>query len=671
MSRSGLRQVVAAATVAAVSVSGVAIAHAQENIGQFNITNITDFHGYIAPAAAHPGAAMLKCAVDRAAGELPQAFVSSGDNIGGTPFSSAILDDEPTIAALNEMGLDFSAVGNHEFDKGYADVTGRVTDLADFPLLGANVEGGSPELAPYGLAELDGVDVAFIGSVTAETERLVAAEGIEGIIFTDPLAATNRLADELVANDTADVVVALYHEGITGTEQWSENVDIVFSGHTHMVIEPTTEHGPLLMQAGNYGHNLADVNLSFNHDTQELTVDQAQLLGVAEINACGMPDPTIQQIVAEAEELAADAGQEVVATVPSTFYRGRNEGGETGSNHGVESQLNHLVAEAVRWSITNSTGVTADIGLMNAGGLRADLMGGEVTYAEAFEIQPFAGENSYVTISGADFKAAMEQQWKEESARPVESLGVSDNVSYTYDITRDIGDRITAMTIDGEPLDPERDYVVAGSVYLLSGNDGFTAFTRGTEPAQTGIIDVQSTIDYLAANEGVTPRSGQSHISVTPSGEFIAGEEITLELGGLSYTQGDTATTVTVSLGDAATTAPIEETLGEPGYGEAGQATVTLTVPAGLSGEQKLRVTTDVGTDITQPIMVSGVGEPVPGEETPTPGIGSSQTGSSALTGVLGALAGVIGTLGLLSWLQPNVLRQLQEQLQNRINQVF
>lgn len=671
MSRPGLRKAVAAATVAAVSVSGVSIAHAQENVGQFNITNITDFHGYIAPSAAHPGAAMLKCAVDQAAGELPQAFVSSGDNIGGTPFNSAILDDEPTIAALNEMGLDFSAVGNHEFDKGYTDVTGRVTDLADFPLLGANVEGGEPELEPYAVTELDGVDVAFIGSVTEETAQLVAAEGIEGITFTDPLAATNHLADELVANDTADVVVALYHEGITGTEQWSENVDLVFSGHTHMLIEPTTEYGPLLMQSGNYGHNLADVDLSYNHATQELTVDEAQLLGVADINACGVPDPTIQQIVTDAEKLAAEAGEEVVATAPDTFYRGMNEGGETGSNHGVESQLNHLVAEAVRWSITNSTGVTADIGLMNAGGLRADLAGGEITYAEAFEIQPFAGENSYVTLSGADFKAAMEQQWKEEFSRPVESLGVSDNVSYTYDITRPIGERITAMTIDGEPLDPERDYVVAGSVYLLSGNDGFTAFTRGTEPAQTGIIDVQSTIDYLAANEGATPRSGQSHISLTPLGEFIAGEEITLELGGLSYTQGETATNVTVSLGDTVSTAPIDQTLGEPGYGEAGQATVTLTVPAELSGPQELRVTTDAGTDITQPVTVTSAGETGPGEGTPTPEVGSSQAGSSALTGVLGALAGIIGTLGLVSWLEPNALRQLHDQLQNRINQVF
>lgn len=162
-----------------------------------------------------------------------QAFVSSGDNIGGSPFQSSILGDEPTLEALNQMGLDYSAVGNHEFDKGHADLSSRVADLADFDYLGANVEGENPDLAPYGISHLDGVKVAFVGTVSQETPMLVNSEGIEGITFTDPLEATNRVADELVGSGAADVVVALYHEGITGAEAWPENIDVVFAGHTH------------------------------------------------------------------------------------------------------------------------------------------------------------------------------------------------------------------------------------------------------------------------------------------------------------------------------------------------------------------------------------------------------------------------------------------------------
>ncbi len=335
------------------------------------------------------------------------------------------------------------------------------------------------------------------------------------------------------------------------------------------------------MRSGNYGHALADVDFSFNHDTGELTVDDARMLGVEDINACENPDDTIADIVAQAELDAGEAGKEVVATIDGDFLRATDEGAESGSNYGAESQLVNMIASAVRWSMSTNTANTADIGLMNAGGLRADLFGGEITYAEAFEIQPFSGEDSFVTLKGSDFKDALERQWKEGSARPVAALGVSDNVSYTYDINRPIGDRVTSVTIDDAPLDPERDYVVAASLYLLSGNEGMTALTRGTAPAQTGIVDVQSTIGYLA-NNNVTPRTGQAQISITPSGEFNAGETITLDMAGLRYTQGDTATEVTVSLGEEIVSAPIDPQLGEAGFGEAGTATVSLDIPATL-----------------------------------------------------------------------------------------
>ncbi|ANE02791.1 bifunctional metallophosphatase/5'-nucleotidase [Corynebacterium crudilactis] len=653
---SKIRIVIAASAVVSSAIAGVSIAQAQEELAQFNITNITDYHGYISATKAHPGAAMLKCAVDNAADGLPQAFVSSGDNIGGSPFASSILDDEPTLDVLNQMGLDFSAVGNHEFDKGYADLTGRVADLANFEYLGANVEGGNPGLAPYGITELDGVKVAFVGTVSQETPMLVNSEGIEGITFSDPVAMTNRVADQLVESGEADVVVALFHEGISGTEQWSENIDAIFAGHTHQVRNLGTDQGPLIMQAGNYGHALADVDFSYNRSTDELIVNDARILGVEEINACGTPDSAISKIVAQAEIDAGEAGKEVVATIEDDFLRALDEGAESGSNYGAESQLVNMIANAVRWSMTTNTATTADIGLMNAGGLRADLFAGEVTYAEAFEIQPFAGEDSFVTLKGADFKDVLEQQWKENSARPVAALGVSDNVSYTYDINRPIGDRITSVSIDGAPLDPARDYVVAASVYLLSGNEGMEALTRGTAPAQTGIVDVQSTIGYLA-NNYVVPRYGQAQISVTPSSEFNAGETITLDLAGLRYTQSDTATEVTVSLGDVIVSAPIEPTLGAAGFGEAGTATVNVEIPADLSGAQELVITTDAGTHISMPVSVVGAQQPQP---QPQPA-GSSILGTGLLSGILGIFAGIFGAIGVVNWIDPTFIQHIQQ----------
>lgn len=239
---------IAAGTAMSTAFIGVTVEQVQEEISQFNITNITDFHGYISPSAAHQGAPMLKCAGDQPAGGLILAFVSSGDNIGGSPSASSVLNDEPTLAALNLMGLDYSAVGNHEFDKGYGDLTGCVTELFDFEWLGANVEGGTPALAPYGISELDGTKVAFVGTVSQETPMLVNPSGIEGITFNDPDEVTNTIADELVASGEADVVVASYHEGITGNEAWSENVDAAFAGHTHQARDLVAVYGPLILQ---------------------------------------------------------------------------------------------------------------------------------------------------------------------------------------------------------------------------------------------------------------------------------------------------------------------------------------------------------------------------------------------------------------------------------------
>ena len=111
-----------------------------------------------------------------------------------------------------------------------------------------------------------------------------------------------------------------------------------------------------------------------------------RILGVEEINACGNPDPALEAIVAQAQLDAGEAGKKVVATNDSDLLRAKNEGEESGSNYGAESQLVNMIATGVRWSMSTNTSVTADIGLMNAGGLRADLFAGDVTYEEAFEI---------------------------------------------------------------------------------------------------------------------------------------------------------------------------------------------------------------------------------------------------------------------------------------------
>lgn len=670
-----LRATVAAVAVSAVSLSPLTapIAVADEAVKKISISNITDFHGrfeYVEDkkdaAKSIPGAERLKCAIDQAAGDRKDAhiFTSSGDNIGASPFAAMLLDDAPTIDVLNAMGLKVSAVGNHEFDKGAKDLSDRVIPDAKFKYLGANAK-SVKGVEDYHVEEIDGVKVAFIGTVTADMPNLVSPAGIEGIIWNKPVDTTNALAKQLKAEKKADVVVALIHEGGIKAEQLDKSVDVAFLGHTHQFETPENKNTPLVLQAGEYSRGLANVNLSVDTAAGTVTVDEYKLVSQAEILACDTKYPEIETIVKTAQDQAKTEGAAVVAKAEQGFTRGSNAGAEPGSNRGVESSLSNLLAEAAKWSIAANSNITPDIGVMNAGGVRADLAEGEVTYEQAFLVQPFGNENSYITLKGKDFKEALEQQWKPGAARPRLALGLSNNVSYTYNPDAEQGKRITSVIIDGKPMDPEKDYIVAGSTFLLDGGDNFTAFKNGSPMTNIGLIDVDAFIQFLKSDEDLTPR-GQSAVGVKTT-DLAAGKEATINLTSLTYSNNDTAKKVTVALEDAEgkklaeATADIDPDLGAAGFGEAGKATVKLAVPANAQGDLRLHITTDAKTDVYQPVKIEAAkGKSSAGSSDNKGGSSDNSSGSSrpnAGLAVLGSFAGLAVALAFVLPMLPPVIR--------------
>lgn len=616
MSSAMLKRAVAALVLSGLTIAGQPVAAAQTTPVTFNIAGITDFHGHIVTdeKTKDPGAGVLACMLPVAAGGNEQLFVSSGDNIGGSSFTSALLNDAPTIKALNAMGLDVSAVGNHEFDAGYADLSGRVNDLADFEYLGANVNGETPELAPYAIKEISGVKVAFIGTVTATTADKVATAGISGITFDDPWQVTNATADKIKAEGAADVVVALIHEGFSTPEQFSNSVDIAMAGDSHLIENQVIDRQDgskfALVQANHYGKSLADLDITYDAAAKKITDIKADIIDYDRIIAqCGTtPVPAVQQIVDAAVAEAKVRGDEVVVTIANNFYRGADSTGNVGKNRGNESTLSNLIAEAQKQYLAANTTVKPDLGVMNAGGVRDDLLQGDVTYAEAFNVQPFGNELTYGTYTGKQLKLALEQQWKDNDGgaeHPMLHLGWSDNFAYTYDPSKPWGERVTAMSINGAPVDMAKEYVVAGSTFLLGGGDGFTAFgTKDSKFPNTGIIDVVAFIGYLKSNPHATPRGGQSNVGVTFGAPLVAGQSVKIDLSSLIYTMDEPATTVTVKIGDQEATANIDKTIVD-GLLDSGKATVELILP--IEGPKPvLNIKTDAGTDISMPVEIKG-----------------------------------------------------------------
>ena len=620
---------------------GVSAAAAPVDI---DIVSVNDFHGRLEASAPAAGAAVLGGMVDAYEAANPNTlFVSAGDSLGASTFTSFIQDDQPTIDALNSIGLDASALGNHEFDRGAADLDGRILPAVDFPYLAANIyEKGTetPAYDAYSLSEVDGVTVGFIGAVTEELTSLVSPAGIADLDIGEIAPAVNRVADDLsdgaAANGEADVLVLLVHEGAATADIASStddsafgrivagvdgDVDAIVSAHTHQTynhsipITGTTVDRPVI-QSGQYGEKFGHLSLSVDPETGELLSISSEVLPLF---GAFPPDPAVQAIVADAVAVAVVEGSVKVGDITADFNRAKQLDGT--ENRGGESTLGNFVADIQLWS-TRDAG--SDIALMNPGGLRSDLRfaanpatpgdgAGVVTYQEAAGVQPFANTLVALDLSADQLKSVLEEQWQPAGgSRPFLKLGVSESLSYTYDPTAGAGSHITGIYVDDELIDPAGTYRVTVNSFLASGGDNFRTLALGTNRADTGKIDLQSQVDYFTQFPTATPDYAQRSVGVViapiaPEGGYAAGDEVTLSLSSLLFSSGEpNAGTATVSLdGTILGSAQLDPTIVST-TDEVGRATVTVTLPSGVTGAQSLLVTVpETGTSIAVPITIA------------------------------------------------------------------
>ncbi|MBF4767007.1 bifunctional metallophosphatase/5'-nucleotidase [Nocardioides agariphilus] len=524
---------IAALTSAALAFAGLAVlapsAHAASPV-DIQIIGSNDFHGRLQNETGSlvPGAAVVAGAVKQLRTENPNTiFAAAGDIIGATLFDSFIDKDKPTIDAMNEAGLDVSSVGNHEFDKGYDDLVNRVMKPydattnpqggANWQYLGANVKmasDGSDALAPSWVKTVAGVDVGFIGAVTEELPSLVSPDGIAMLDITPIVAAVNQEADDLKAAG-ADVIVLLVHEGgqtcddvalpttpfgaiVAGV---NSNVNAIISGHTHQRYDCNIDGRPVV-SAGQYGTYLDKLVFTVDADTGELLGTTQSILQLKAANAgpFNYPEDTATAaIVTAAHDAAATLGSVKLGEIAAPFARATFA--TDAENRGGESTLGNLVAEVQRWATSTPERGAAQIAFMNPGGLRTDMVGDAgpfpkgITYAQAANVQPFANTLVNMDLTGAQIKAALNQQVQPDAAsRSFLRLGVSKGFEYTYDPDTLTVDR---MWLNGTPIDLAATYSVTVNSFLSAGGDNFSAFAGGTNKKDTGMVDLQAMVDYM------------------------------------------------------------------------------------------------------------------------------------------------------------------------------
>jgi 5'-nucleotidase len=635
-----------------------------------NLLNINDFHGRIDANTVKFAGTIEKLRAE--GGEANSLFLSDGDNIGASLFASASAGDIPTIDTLNALDLTASAVGNHEFDTGYADLTGRVKDAAGFSYLGANVyEKGTktPALPEYAVFDAGGLKVGVIGAVTQETPTLVSPGGISTLDFGDPVEAVNRVAGELTdgdpANGEADVLVAEYHEGAGfGTPEGatldqevaaggafadivtktSAKVAAIFTGHTHKLY---AWDGPVpgvagatrpIVQTGSYGENIGQVRLTVDPETDTVTAytarNVARTTDADSVLVAAYPRvAAVKTIVDKALADAAVIGNQKVGSVTKDITTAYLNGAR--DDRMSESTLGNLVADSLVSTLSPAELGGAEIGVVNPGGLRAELLygtDGTVTYAQANAVLPFVNNLWTTSLTGAQFKQALEQQWQRNAdgsvpSRPFLNLGLSKNVSYTYDVTRPEGDRITSILVNGKPIDPAKSYRIGSFSFLLQGGDNFRAFAAGSGTKDSGLIDRDAWIGYLQKNSPVSPSFEKRGVGVSgmPSGVLQRGQQVTLQVSKLNLTSLGSPANTTLDLSWNGS-AP----LGSVPVDAAGSATVAVTVSANAAGASTLVLTApDSGTTVRIPLTVADA------PSNPKPGTDPKAARESALTKAL------------------------------------
>jgi 5'-nucleotidase len=513
---------------------------------ELRILAINDFHGNLRPPAgririADPDDKIRKVAVpaggsetmaslvkELRAGHANTIFVAAGDLIGASPFLSAMFHDEPTIESLSMMGLAISSVGNHEFDKGKDELlrmqnggchpTDKCRGPHPFPgakfhyLSASTIDKatGKTLFPPYEIREFDGIPVAFIGLTLTGTPEIISPTSAAGLEFRGEADTVNALIPELKARGV-EAIVVLIHEGGFPTGDYNEcpgisgpiveivkkfdrAVDVVISGHTHQAYVCEID-GRLVTSGDKFGTLVTAIDLKLDPATRDVVSAKADNV-IVRIGAYAK-DPEQTALLEAYEKVAAPIANRPAGVITATLSRVPNDAGE--------SALGDVIADAQLAATRSDANGGAVAAFTNPGGIRTDIVKkaeGAASFADIFASQPFRNQLVTLTLTGAEIKTMLEQQWLDPKRPRI--LQVSKGFSYAWDSAKPFGERVIAerMMLNGARIEAATSYRVTVNNYLALGGDGFTVLKEGTAQ-QFGIFDDEALFAYFQANSPI------------------------------------------------------------------------------------------------------------------------------------------------------------------------
>jgi 5'-nucleotidase len=501
---------------------------------------INDFHGQLEPVPTSSSSGRVGSTpaggVAYLATELQQLrrqasywggssmTVAAGDLIGASPLLSAAFHDEPTIEAMNLLGLEVSSVGNHEFDEGWQELKrmrrggclddgsgennqdscpgGKSFEGADFNYLSANVkrtDTGKTLFRPYTIRKVDGKKIGFIGMTLQDTPNIVTRSGVEGLRFTDEVKTANRLVPKLEKKGVKAIVVLLHEGGyptslaadgcaeVSGpgmdiAKALDPQIDVVIEGHTHQpynctVLDPAGKKR-LVTSAYSIGRVVTEVNLTLGKKGQVKRNKTIATNHVVSNDYGTTPDEALTKLIDRYKELVGPIANAVLGHIDGTDKVVR-----TADENGRDSELGNLIADSqkVDPSIAPSGKAKPVVAFMNPGGIRADLLeneAGEVTYGAAFTVQPFNNYDASFDLTGQQILDLLNEQWNGKN----EADATASDPTGAYKVLQVSGLKYTWDESEAAAKDAD---AIVGDVLIDANGDGTVEDTEVLDKAAT------------------------------------------------------------------------------------------------------------------------------------------------------------------------------------------
>jgi 5'-nucleotidase/UDP-sugar diphosphatase len=431
------------------------------------LLHTNDVHARIVENATDLGYSRIAAAYNSAKAWNPNTFlIDAGDTFHGLPIAN-IDQGASVVKLMNKMGYFAMTTGNHDYNYGF-DRLLELEKSAAFDILAANVyKDGKRVFKPYVIDDIQGVRVAYFGLASPETAYKTDPKGIEGVTFSDPVVESRELLVELAGK--YDVLILISHLGVDGSSDPNSfdiartipEIDVIIDGHSHTALADLQKANPtssLIVSTGGYGVGLGEVKLIIAKN-RKVSAKSARTINVA--NAPELKgDTKIGAMVSELTK-AQDAVLLQVVGKSNVALEGKREIVRT-----KQSNLGTLIANGMLYV----TG--ADIALMNGGGIRDSIPAGDITKKMIYTVLPFGNYIQTGVLKGSELKAVLENGVGKLPA-PDGRFPHLAGWSYTLDVTKPAGERVSNILVGGMPVELGKDYVFATLNFQFNGGDDY------------------------------------------------------------------------------------------------------------------------------------------------------------------------------------------------------